>query len=160
MGSDGEEHTGQIIRYASVIMILAHSARDLARRRRRFFASAVLTTIFTIIAINYGYNKKKTPQPIWKAVEQRRDRVVFRRACSASSPPGLPRPPGCANLDFCAVERAERECVRTRHRDLISGVRIGFLGIFRVERAGVAQLVEHLICNQRVGGSNPFASST
>src|ERR1700722_12552080 len=27
------------------------------------------------------------------------------------------------------------------------------------ERAGVAQLVEHLICNQRVGGSNPFASS-
>jgi hypothetical protein len=27
-------------------------------------------------------------------------------------------------------------------------------------RAGVAQLVEHLICNQRVGGSNPFASST
>ena len=26
--------------------------------------------------------------------------------------------------------------------------------------AGVAQLVEHLICNQRVGGSNPFVSST
>jgi hypothetical protein len=26
--------------------------------------------------------------------------------------------------------------------------------------AGVAQLVEHLICNQRVRGSNPFASST
>jgi hypothetical protein len=26
-------------------------------------------------------------------------------------------------------------------------------------RAGVAQLVEHLICNQRVGGSNPSASS-
>src|SRR5208283_2775434 len=26
-------------------------------------------------------------------------------------------------------------------------------------QAGVAQLVEHLICNQRVGGSNPFASS-
>ena len=29
-----------------------------------------------------------------------------------------------------------------------------------MEWAGVAQLVEHLICNQRVGGSNPFASST
>ena len=29
-----------------------------------------------------------------------------------------------------------------------------------MDRAGVAQLVEHLICNQRVGGSNPFASST
>src|ERR687892_557751 len=26
--------------------------------------------------------------------------------------------------------------------------------------AGVAQLVEHLICNQRVGGSSPFAGST
>ena len=25
--------------------------------------------------------------------------------------------------------------------------------------AGVAQLVEHLICNQAVGGSSPFASS-
>ena len=32
--------------------------------------------------------------------------------------------------------------------------------VFGVGRAGVAQLVEHLICNQRVGGSNPFASST
>ena len=28
-----------------------------------------------------------------------------------------------------------------------------------LRRAGVAQLVEHLICNQRVGGSNPSASS-
>ena len=28
-----------------------------------------------------------------------------------------------------------------------------------MEFAGVAQLVEHLICNQRVRGSNPFASS-
>ncbi len=30
----------------------------------------------------------------------------------------------------------------------------------RFVRAGVAQLAEHLICNQRVGGSNPFASSS
>ena len=28
-----------------------------------------------------------------------------------------------------------------------------------LSRAGVAQLAEHLICNQRVRGSNPFASS-
>ena len=27
------------------------------------------------------------------------------------------------------------------------------------KNAGVAQLVEQLICNQQVGGSNPFASS-
>src|SRR6266699_4636508 len=33
---------------------------------------------------------------------------------------------------------------------------IYFIGL---SRAGVAQLVEHLICNQRVGGSNPSASS-
>ena len=30
---------------------------------------------------------------------------------------------------------------------------------FGLSCAGVAQLVEHLICNQRVGGSNPSASS-
>src|SRR6267142_6007842 len=32
--------------------------------------------------------------------------------------------------------------------------------ICTLSRAGVAQLVEHLICNQRVGGSSPFAGST
>ena len=31
--------------------------------------------------------------------------------------------------------------------------------LFGLRNAGVAQLVEHLICNQRVGGSNPSASS-
>jgi hypothetical protein len=30
---------------------------------------------------------------------------------------------------------------------------------FYPENAGVAQLVEQLICNQPVGGSNPFTSS-
>jgi hypothetical protein len=29
----------------------------------------------------------------------------------------------------------------------------------RSQNAGVAQLVEQLICNQPVGGSNPFTSS-
>ena len=33
-----------------------------------------------------------------------------------------------------------------------------FLDSFRL--AGVAQLVEQLICNQQVGGSSPFASSS
>src|ERR1700688_2047523 len=37
-----------------------------------------------------------------------------------------------------------------------SSLLLYFLGL---RRAGVAQLVEHLICNQRVGGSNPSASS-
>ena len=42
------------------------------------------------------------------------------------------------------------ECLR------VSGTGSG-MGLFW---AGVAQLVEHLICNQRVGGSSPFAGST
>ena len=62
---------------------------------------------------------------------------------------------GYANLDFCAVERPERECVRALLRQASDWPRR-----FGVGWAGVAQLVEHLICNQRVGGSNPFASST
>ena len=33
------------------------------------------------------------------------------------------------------------------------------LFFYGLSDAGVAQLVEHLICNQRVGGSSPFASS-
>ena len=34
------------------------------------------------------------------------------------------------------------------------------LFLLGLSEAGVAQLVEHLICNQRVGGSIPSASST
>lgn len=37
--------------------------------------------------------------------------------------------------------------------------RRGIVAPFRVARAGVAQLVEQLTCNQQVGGSIPFASS-
>ncbi len=37
---------------------------------------------------------------------------------------------------------------------------LGCVWAKRLSWAGVAQLVEHLICNQRVGGSNPFVSST
>jgi hypothetical protein len=51
-------------------------------------------------------------------------------------------------------------------RALLRVSRLGLQGAvfrFKMERravwAGVAQLVEHLICNQRVGGSNPFVSS-
>ena len=39
-----------------------------------------------------------------------------------------------------------------------SGTGSATLHVLRL--AGVAQLVEQLICNQQVGGSNPFASST
>ena len=43
-------------------------------------------------------------------------------------------------------------------------LRVPLLGLQRARGkavwAGVAQLVEHLICNQRVGGSNPFVSSS
>ena len=81
----------------------------------------------------------------------------FKSDCPARyARPGLLRGRGYANLDFCAVERAERECVRAVFR--VSG--LVFRDSLWVVWAGVAQLVEHLICNQRVGGSNPFASST
>jgi hypothetical protein len=43
------------------------------------------------------------------------------------------------------------DCECTRVSGTGSGIRLFW--------AGVAQLVEHLICNQTVGGSSPFASS-
>src|SRR5580692_5867299 len=57
---------------------------------------------------------------------------------------GLLRSRGCANLDFCAVERAERECVRAAS-GWISGFCLGLREFSPgVGWAGVAQLVEHL----------------
>src|ERR1700752_4216099 len=44
------------------------------------------------------------------------------------------------------------------HLARIRGISLGE-GMSSPEFAGVAQSVEHLICNQRVGGSIPFASS-
>ena len=45
-------------------------------------------------------------------------------------------------------------------RALLRVLRLGLQGAGKAVWAGVAQLVEHLICNQRVGGSSPFASSS
>src|SRR5271154_5488277 len=46
-------------------------------------------------------------------------------------------------------------------RALLRVLRLGLQGArTKAVWAGVAQLVEHLICNQRVGGSNPFVSSS
>jgi hypothetical protein len=65
-------------------------------------------------------------------------------------------------LDSVPQVRAQQQCARTWSTSPpeFFGWEGGFnnRGI-RNFRAGVAQLVEHLICNQRVGGSNPFASS-
>ena len=58
--------------------------------------------------------------------------------------------------------RLEERLERGLHRSSAGGpcnscsLLLYFIGL---RRAGVAQLVEHLICNQRVGGSNPSASS-
>jgi hypothetical protein len=50
-------------------------------------------------------------------------------------------------------------CLRTEARFL--AIRVpNLLFLFGLCSAGVAQLVEHLICNQRVGGSIPSASSS
>jgi hypothetical protein len=57
--------------------------------------------------------------------------------------------------------RSESVCARFfSFRTVVSGWPGRFAEGAGAGRAGVAQLVEHLICNQRVGGSNPFASST
>ena len=45
-------------------------------------------------------------------------------------------------------------------RALLRVMRLGLTESKIAVWAGVAQLVEHLICNQRVGGSSPFASSS
>ena len=51
------------------------------------------------------------------------------------------------------------DCSGMRHPLLAIAVP-NLLFLAGLSGAGVAQLVEHLICNQRVGGSIPSASST
>src|SRR5579875_1814540 len=72
------------------------------------------------------------PSRLWAPLD-RRGREVFgeRAACR------FVRPFPCGILPSCAALFGGAVCCW----------------------AGVAQLVEHLICNQAVGGSNPFASS-
>ena len=94
-------------------------------------------------------------------------------ACSAESP--APRPAGVASCgspllaksnDLSVLRRLEvglqgqfpcvslNVCPGGQGELCLIGAR-ALIG----QHAGVAQLVEHLICNQRVGGSSPFASS-
>src|ERR1039457_2546687 len=54
-----------------------------------------------------------------------RPRFLFAMASALPFCSLLPRR-RCANLDFCAVVRAERECVRTAIRDGLFGFRTGF----------------------------------
>src|SRR5437588_6381235 len=50
-----------------------------------------------------------------------------------------------------------RACIESPPLAILIPLLVDLLGL---SGAGVAQLVEHLICNQRVGGSIPSASST
>src|SRR5436305_5663590 len=50
-----------------------------------------------------------------------------------------------------------RACIESPLLAILFPLLVCLLGL---SGAGVAQLVEHLICNQRVGGSIPSASST
>jgi hypothetical protein len=59
------------------------------------------------------------PQTFWGTFG---DRVQAR----ALTPFGLLRRSGCANLDFCAVVRPERECVRSRTTGQKKDARDGF----------------------------------
>ena len=60
--------------------------------------------------------------------------------------------------NLISTELAARLLAISRHRLAITVPNLLFL--CGLSSAGVAQLVEHLICNQRVGGSIPSASST
>jgi hypothetical protein len=81
--------------------------------------------------------------------------------CDARFPLLFASRPVCSDCDAVLTLDSVPGCVRSgsvsvRFSERLEGIWIGF----PVDWAGVAQLVEHLICNQRVGGSNPFASST
>jgi hypothetical protein len=82
-------------------------------------------------------------------------------------------PVGCVNYRHVLMVRGRlpaefplgglRVAPWARHRDLarpgfISGALFGLTPRYR-RKAGLAQLVEHLICNQGVGGSNPSAGT-
>jgi hypothetical protein len=62
------------------------------------------------------------------------------------------------------IEQPHYAKVTTAAHSARALLRVPLLGLQRAKNkavwAGVAQLVEHLICNQRVGGSNPFVSSS
>jgi hypothetical protein len=62
------------------------------------------------------------------------------------------------------IEQSHYAKVATAAHSAQALLRVPLLGLQRARKkavwAGVAQLVEHLICNQRVGGSNPFVSSS
>ena len=73
-------------------------------------------------------------------------RVPLRTRAGNCVLPQLRTGPRCVNLSFHARHCGDASvCLRN-------------VWVMAV-RAGVAQLVEHLICNQTVGGSSPFASS-
>src|SRR5690349_1783876 len=59
--------------------------------------------------------------------------------------------PGILALDYRYFPRLEVPALRNPR------ISAGFGGCFPVQVAGVAQLVEHLTCNQKVAGSNPAA---
>ena len=48
--------------------------------------------------------------------------------------------------------------VSPRYHNAIGAVTAEIL-VYQLPRAGLAQLVEHLICNQEVGGSSPSAGT-
>ncbi len=65
--------------------------------------------------------------------------------------------PGSRSEAAFALGSGHRRVIKlSLRRGCESGKDASFVGVW----AGVAQLVEHLICNQAVGGSNPFASSS
>ena len=78
----------------------------------------------------------------------------FHRVRKGSTPPGPAATRGAsAQIFTCKVDLV------WYHKPFAKCARAGFFAFRSVALAGVAQLVEQLICNQRVGGSSPFTGS-
>ncbi len=65
----------------------------------------------------------------------------------------------CTQNDLFGLDRAVACDVRAKARDQLGAGTDARRQIENLSDAGLAQLVEHLICNQGVGGSNPSAGT-
>ena len=90
--------------------------------------------------------------------ERWRRPILHRLACKILKIKELFSSPGPGN-NGCIFHNRGIERARGGVKHLAISVP-SLLFLLGLSEAGVAQLVEHLICNQRVGGSIPSASST
>ena len=88
-------------------------------------------------------------------------RSFFRRvSCRSMAPRGGRRPRALESRRAYARNRANRRLDIRRNLNERRGSYLPQASLFEGSKAGLAQLVEHLICNQGAAGSNPAAGTT